>query len=122
MKNSILYLVLVLCGVCAVSCASRKQKINYTQQSVLITPGMSKQDVIDIMGYPGNNQFNGNNEAWQYHRNGFWQGYDKIFIVWFYKGYVTGLTTYDMPTTGAAVYKSIRWEERPDDIIEIRHR
>ena len=70
----------ILCVIFAVSCASTK-KTDYSNRSLLISSGMSKQEVIDIMGNPGNRQFSGNDEAWQYCEELMGPGYNRYFII-----------------------------------------
>lgn len=88
-----------------------------------IEPGQTKQDVTKILGVPGDRQFTGKDEAWQYCSTGF--GGDKYVVVWFYDGIVTGLTTY---TNSVGVgncdkfYKRIDWQTAPDRTIELRHK
>jgi len=78
-----------------------------------IEPGQTKQDVIKILGTPGDKQFNDKNEAWQYCSTGI--GGDKFVVVWFYDAIVTGMTTY---TNNLGVgncdkfYKRIDWQSR----------
>lgn len=95
------------------------------KQSVLINPGDTKEKVLSIMGTPGDRQFRGKDEAWQYGRTGAGFGYHDFRIIWFYDGKVTGLTSYKdhTPATSASAhFKAIRWEDAPDRTIELRVR
>ncbi|GAB6121133.1 hypothetical protein JCM30204_22820 [Dysgonomonas termitidis] len=88
----------------------------------MVDPGMKKSEVLDIMGAPGNRQFQGDSEAWQYCSTG--MGSDKYWVIWFTRGAVVGMTTYNGYGTGACsqFYKQINWEDKPDQTIEIRRR
>jgi outer membrane protein assembly factor BamE (lipoprotein component of BamABCDE complex) len=37
-----------------------------SQNSLKVNPGMDRNEVLEIMGTPGNRQFNETREAWQY--------------------------------------------------------
>ncbi len=95
------------------------------KKSVLIDPGDSKEKVLQIMGTPGDRQFRGKDEAWQYGQTGAGFGYHDFRIIWFYDGKVTGITSYKdhTPATSAAAhFKPIRWEDAPNRTIELRIR
>jgi hypothetical protein len=49
-------------------------------------PGDDKQKVLFIMGSPGDRQFRGKDEAWQYGKTGAGFGYRDFPIIWFYDG------------------------------------
>jgi hypothetical protein len=93
--------------------------------SFYIDPGMTKEQVLKLMGMPGNRQFKEDNEAWQWCQTDYWgtQG-DSYIIIWFYKGYVTGMNSYKNLKHGdcTAFFQTLNWEDKPSDIIEIRHR
>jgi len=95
------------------------------KKAMSINPGDSKDRVLSVMGPPGDRQFNGKDEAWQYGQTGAGFGYHDFRVVWFYDGKVTGLTSYKDYTpasSAAAHFKPIRWEDAPDHTIEIRQR
>jgi hypothetical protein len=94
-------------------------------KSIGINQGQSKDEVLKIMGNPGNRQFKGNNEAWQWCETdqvGF--SGDDYVVVWFYDGKVTGVTTYKNTQIGNCemFFRTINWEDAPDKIIEHRIR
>jgi outer membrane protein assembly factor BamE (lipoprotein component of BamABCDE complex) len=62
--------------------------------SVKVNPGMNRDEVIQLMGNPGNRQFNGNREAWQYCDMKAEDKENEYVVIWFDEGKVTGLTTY----------------------------
>lgn len=114
MKNLLLLAALLLAG-----CGSLERK------AILINPGDDKKTVLSIMGTPGDRQFQGQREAWQYGQTGAGFGYHDFRIIWFRDGKVTGLTSYKDHTpasSAAAHFKPIRWEDAPDRVIEIRQR
>ena len=94
------------------------------KKAVLINPGDSKARVLEVMGPPGDRQFKGHDEAWQYCETDAGISYDDFRIVWFYDDRVTGLTSYKQSQFGvcAGFFRSIRWENAPDHTIEIRDR
>ena|ERR1041384_4494147 len=95
------------------------------KKAVLINYGDDKEKVLGVMGPPGDRQFQGKQEAWQYGRTGAGFGYHDFRVVWFYDGKVTGVTSYKDHTpasSASAHFKPIRWEEAPDHTLEIRHR
>lgn len=90
-----------------------------------INAGDSKDTVLSIMGTPGDRQFRGKDEAWQYGQTGAGFGYHDFRIIWFYDGKVTGITSYKdhTPASGASGhFKPIRWEDAPDYTVEVRPR
>ena len=114
-----LLLPLVACMVVLVGCGSLEKK------STLINHGDTKEKVLSVMGVPGDRQFQGKNEAWQYGQTGAGFGYHDFRIIWFYDGKVTGITSYKDRTPGmgaGGLFKPIKWEDAPDRTIEIRQR
>lgn len=90
-----------------------------------INPGDDKEKVLAVMGTPGDRQFRGKDEAWQYGQTGAGFGYHDFRIVWFYDGRVTGLTSYKSTRPGtlaASQFRPIQWEDAPDRTLEIRRR
>jgi outer membrane protein assembly factor BamE (lipoprotein component of BamABCDE complex) len=99
------------------------------QKSFNINPGMSKEEVLEIMGTPSNRQFKTDDngifyEALQWEL-GWHSGLTSDFsnkdmlIVFFKNNQVTDLEDY------VAYYgkiMTVRWEERPDFIFENRKR
>lgn len=95
------------------------------KKAVLVNPGDSKEAVTKVMGVPGDRQFQGQQEAWQYCITGAGFGYHDYRIVWFAHGAVTGITSYKSSAAGVSCksqFKPIRWEDAPDSTIEIRNR
>ena len=121
-KNYKFLIILVLFTSCATSAKLK-------QQSFQVNPEMSKEEVIKIMGTPTNRQFktDDNNvfyEALQWDL-GWHSGLTSDFsnkdmlVVYFRNNKVTDLDNY------VAYYGKImmvKWEERPDFIIEKRQR
>jgi hypothetical protein len=57
-----------------------------------LEPGMTKQQVIDVLGSPADRSFQGTDEAWQYQEiAGF--GQCKYITVWISGGKLIGLST-----------------------------
>jgi hypothetical protein len=96
------------------------------RQSLMVDRGYTKKQVIEVLGPPGDRQFKGDDEAWQYCRTGI--STDQFVIVWLYRGTVTGVTTYKAGSNAGYVgdcsqgFKTIRWENAPDRTIEFRYR
>lgn len=85
---------------------------------------MSKEQVVKIMGEPGNKQFNGTYEAWQYCATNYsLMGGDHYVTVWFNYERVYALTTHKNYAEGQceAFFKEVEWNH-PDRTIEIRNR
>jgi len=108
------------------SCASSSM---LKTKSFQINPGMTKGEVINIMGTPTNRQFiTGENgifyEALQWDL-GWHSGLTSDFsnkdmlIVYFKNNKVTDLDNY---VAYYGIIKMVKWEERPDYIIEKRNR
>lgn len=77
-----------------------------TQQPVekiaLLNPGMSKQDVAQIIGMPARTEFSGSKEAWHFCRTG--SSSDEFAVVVFSDGKVTAAKNYTvtLADTGGA--------------------
>lgn len=89
-----------------------------------IRVGLSKSEVMDLLGEPDDVQNYSTKEAWQYCKTNF--GHYVYSIIWFDADKVTGKTSYSKPGRPAsfcdANFDSIRWENAPDSVIEIRQR
>jgi outer membrane protein assembly factor BamE (lipoprotein component of BamABCDE complex) len=136
------YLLIFLFCFLFCSCATlfKQIKENDNRQKLIttnqfkVTKGMTKAQVIELFGNPCNSQFSGDDEAWQYCYTGSGMGSNdpKIqttwnnhyIIVWFTKSIVTGMTSYDnvAPSACENYFKSIRWEDSPGRIFEIKNR
>jgi len=106
MKKIIFGLSLLLLTSCGSS------KLN--DKAVQVEPGMSKEQVLNLMGSPGDRQFQNASEAWQYCSTGV-TGNDKHYIIWFEDGYVSGLTSYSEGSTMqcSESFKPIDWRKKP---------
>jgi SmpA / OmlA family len=102
---------LVLVAVLAVTCLS----CTSTDQGVAkLEPGMTKQQVLTILGEPADRSLRGSDEAWQYqHIAGF--GQCKYTTVWISKGKLVAVTT----RRGASVAgcglgsQAVDWQQMP---------
>ena len=87
-----------------------------------LTPGMTMQEVEDIMGAPAKTEFDSNVLEWHYCRTGFWA--DEYVALFFMDGKLMEKTNY-MSTPGtfdcAKYIKTGNYRE-PDLVIEIRGR
>jgi hypothetical protein len=103
----------------AAACATQ-----VAQRSIDVNPGDTREQVRATMGDPGNRQFQGALEAWQYCGTGFVN--DSFVVVWFRDGTVTGLTTYENSAGDIGFcdrhFVPIRWEDAPDVTVEVRQR
>ncbi len=112
MATAFLFLSLVVVG-----CGTLDKK------TILLNVGDSKQAVLDVMGPPMDRQISGKQEAWQYCISGSGFGWNDHKIVWFNAGQVTGINSYRSSASGCrGGIQSIRWENAPDTVIEIRRR
>lgn len=92
-------------------------------KTILINAGDTKKSVLDLMGTPQDRQMQQMQEAWQYCVSGAGFGYNDHKIIWFNEGIVTGITSYKTYTSGCTgAFKTIKWEEAPNLIIETRER
>jgi len=114
LKKIILIMLLILFSGCA-----SKNKALFD-----INPGDTKASVIAKLGDPENRQFKGKNEAIQYCTTGTSFGVSTFDIIWLYDGKVTGVNSYNLSKAGmcSAHFESVKWENAPDHIIEIRER
>ena len=111
------YIFLIAIVVLLQSCGTLDDK------TILINPGDSREQVLEIMGTPQDRQFDSNNEAWQYCISGAGFGYNDHKIIWFNSALVTGISTYRSSVTGCrGGMRSINWEEAPDFVLETRAR
>jgi hypothetical protein len=94
-----------------VACGSLEKK------SALIGIGDDTEQVLKILGPPGDRQLKGSNEAWQYcQTTGAGFGYHDYRIIWLYNGKVTGISSYKSSRGGSSCVtdiRSVRWEEAP---------
>jgi len=106
--------------MCLSSCGTSK---SFESLSINVNPGMTKSEVINIMGTPENRQFKGSDEAWQW-CNGGYNGGGSYTVIWFYKGIVTGTTSYKIYNCTACsdCFRTIKWGDKPDITIEFRNR
>lgn len=120
MMKTATFLVSLLAMFLLTGCAGGQ----LAKKSVQIERGYSKSEVAALLGPPENRQFRGDDEAWQYCETDAGPGYDDYVVVWFYKGQVTGITTYKNSLRGpcSAFFRTVRWEDAPDRTIEIRRR
>ncbi|MFA6144919.1 MAG: hypothetical protein WCW84_06110 [Sulfurimonas sp.] len=89
-----------------------------------INAGDSKASVIDKLGYPEDRQFNGKHEAIQYCTTGTSFGVSTFDVVWLYDGKVTGVNSYNLHGAGmcSGHFESVKWEDAPNQTIEVRQR
>ena len=79
-------MLLVITTLVFVGCASTGKAV------AKLEPGMTKQQVLDILGPPADRSFRGTDEAWQYQEiAGF--GQCKYTTVWISKGKLVGIST-----------------------------
>ncbi len=83
-----------------------------------INPGMSREQVVSLLGVPGSRSFRDDGEALTYCRTGFL--IDSYTTVWLVRGRVVSLTTSDEPdrTPGlcTARFPAIDWGQVPPDV------
>jgi len=85
---------LVVIAVLAFSGCSTTGSVSGMQaKSMQISLGTTKDEVMSLVGVPGDRSFKGKGEAWQYCSTGF--SHDKYMTVWFYEDIVHGLTSYN---------------------------
>lgn len=119
MKILLLIAVIILSG-----CYSQKKVQQLRQNQILVDAGMSKQEVMTLLGTPGDRQLNGDLEAWQYCSSSLTTF--EFVVVWFFNkkvGSVTTYKTYTCPTLNCnQCFRSVNFEAPPDAIIELRNK
>lgn len=114
MKFTVVVILAMLISACA----------TVNEQFITINPGDSRQSVLEKMGPPDDRQFRGKNEAFQYCTTGTSFGKSTFNVILFYDGQVTGANTYTVTHAASCMghFKPIKWENVPDNTIEIRQR
>lgn len=115
----ILFTLFIMLSALTLTSCSDMSLTQIRSKSLLIEPGMSKAQVTSIMGAPGNRQFQGRNEAWQYKSDGFVES--DLHIIWFVNGRVTNTSSSALSMI-SQTYQPIDWKTSPDLIIESRNR
>jgi outer membrane protein assembly factor BamE (lipoprotein component of BamABCDE complex) len=118
--------VFLFITILTTSCSTSNMLV---QKSIKINPGMSKEEVVAIMGSPSNRQFKTTDSGIIYEAVqwdcGWHSGMTSEFsnkdmlIVYFKNGKVTDLNNY-VAYNGQVII--VKWEERPDFVIENRNR
>jgi hypothetical protein len=88
------------------------------RRAVSISHGDDKQRVSALMGSPGDRQFNGNVEVWQYCQTGAGFGYHDYRMIWFRDGRVVAISSYKDRTPGSGcsgAFKPIDWSSAPHE-------
>lgn len=81
--------ILLLCLTTMLfSCASTSE---FMRKTMLIENGMTKNEVIDLLGVPKDRQFHGTEEIWKYELPSL--TVTKFYFVWFRDNGVSGLTS-----------------------------
>lgn len=116
------FLFLIISITILFGCFAQKPIYDLRENQILIDAGMSKQEVIDIMGVPGDRQLNGELEAWQYCSSSFTTF--EYIVVWFYNRKVGSVITYKDQTCLAIkceqCFRSVDFQTPPNAIIELR--
>lgn len=114
--------LLILLVVVLASCGSMKLR-----QSYALEPGMSKKEVLSIMGEPAKSDFDRNIEEWHYCSTGF--DSDEYIALYFLDGKLLTKTNYTVTisdTNGSTgnCRKFIKMGNYrvPDAVIEVRER
>ena len=109
--------LLIFAGFIFSGCSTTGSVSDMQAKSMQIHPGSTKDEVMSILGMPGDRSFNSKGEAWQYCSTGF--SHDKYMTVWFYEGIVHGLTSYtrtDVMGICTQTFSSVDWGQAPDDL------
>lgn len=94
-------------------------------KTINIEKGDDKSKVIAIMGTPQNRQFLRDYEILQYCVTGAGFGYHDYSVIWLRGAAVIGITTYKDRTPGTSCrgqFKTLRVEDAPDFIVDVRQR
>jgi len=103
--------------------SARKKIILENQTKIEV--GMSKDEVVSLLGTPCNVQFEDKNLALQYCYTTAYneKSYNNHYVViWLYDGVVTGLTTYNNTAADFCIdsFQSVYWENSHGYLIEKR--
>ena len=101
-------LMLMIVALVSVGCASTGKAV------ANLEPGMTKQQVLDILGSPADRSFRGSDEAWQYQEiAGF--GQCKYTTVWIWTGKLVGISTRRGSSVAGCGLGSqeVNWSEMP---------
>jgi hypothetical protein len=88
------------------------------RRAVAVNPGDSKERVMAILGAPGDRQFSGNVEAWQYCQTGAGFGYHDFRTIWIRDGRVVGMNSYKDHTAASGCsghFKPVDWSSAPHE-------
>ncbi len=92
-------------------------------KTILLNIGDSKERVLEVMGTPADRQIGRQQEAWQYCVSGAGISWNDHKIIWFTAGHVTGINSYRSYVSGCTGgIQSVRFENAPDTVMEIRRR
>ena len=88
-------------------------------KSMQVDPGMTKKQVIEIMGPPGQRSFKGNGEALTFFGVDQFQARSLFYVVWFNDGAVTAITNYESDCDYGDCSRAITpidWGQAPADV------
>jgi len=107
-------LALFVAAVLLLTSCARTSNLRTKQN--LVSPGQTHEEVLAVLGTPGNKQFNTNQEAWQYYNSGV-SGCNYT-VVWFTDQKVSALNSYRVKKclNCANCYKQINWELGPSQV------
>jgi hypothetical protein len=91
-----------------------------TKNSITLDPGMTKQQIVAIMGNPEARSFKGENEAWQYQEIvGF--GQCSYITVWLASSRVVAVTSRSGPSVAGCGLGSreVDWGQMPKPSIDV---
>lgn len=110
MKNLYVIFFIVILSSCAAQSKLSSNAVN-------VRVGMTDSELMALMGAPGNRQFSGENEAWQYCSSSY-PNPNSYVLVWLKQGAVTGMQTYEreytISTAGCSSgFITVSWDEAP---------
>ena len=115
------YLFFVLIFILS-SCGSAK-----FYQTYLLSPGMTKNEVLQVLGPPAKSDFDRNVEEWHYCKTG--MASDQFVALYFYEGKLVTKTNYTVTSAdvdgafgNCDMFIKMGNYKTPDVIIEIRNR
>jgi hypothetical protein len=114
MRKTVFYSFFAVLMIVLVGCGTA------TKKSILLEPGLSKQNVLEIMGTPENRSFKDQNEAWQYQEVvGF--GQCSYVTVWFRSAKVVSVTSRSGPSVAGCGLGSreVDWGQMPKPSLDL---
>ena len=129
MKSSLavrFILAAAVCGLCACGTMMPDRDLSkFSSNSADVDFGMSKAQVQQIMGAPGNRLYSGSQEAWQWCQTSNSAAQADLFLTaYFFNGRVAGVHTYVSRAEGICdnFFRRVEWLDDPEKAMAAKVR